>query len=192
MPLFELALSRASAALPRDAKVVLVGRRGDRGRFLRTAERVGVAADFVVGGATRAASARAGARALLRAGADPILIHDAARPLLSRAVVRRLLAALARGADAAVPGIAPVDTIKEVRGCEVVRTPPRDRLVAVQTPQALTAAAARRAFGRRFRAEATDDVSLLEGTGARIVLVAGDPGLLKVTTREDVKRFVNS
>ncbi len=90
----------------------------------------------VAGGSTRSASVRAGL-AEVPADADVICVHDAARPFASAALYERVVAAVADGADGAVPGVPVADTIKVVDGDRViVDTPDRSRLVAVQTPQA--------------------------------------------------------
>ena len=89
-----------------------------------------------IGGATRSASVRAGL-ACVPADVDVVVVHDAARPLASRARCSpRVIAAVRDGADGAVPGVPVADTVKRVRDDVVVETVPRDDLVAVQTPQA--------------------------------------------------------
>lgn len=137
----------------------------------------------VAGGETRADSVRVGVGEVA-GDAAVILVHDCARPLVSDEVVERLLAALNEGWDGAVPGLPVVDTVKRVEGDAVVETLPRSSLVAVQTPQAFLAPVLVRAV--ESGAEATDCASLVEATGARVKVVAGDPRLLKVTTPEDL------
>src|SRR6185437_17091837 len=91
------------------------------------------------GGATRQASVRAGLEALAERRPAIVLVHDAARPFTSPALVSRAIAAAGQGADhgAAIPGVAMTDTIKEVdANGEVVRTLDRARLRGIQTPQA--------------------------------------------------------
>jgi 2-C-methyl-D-erythritol 4-phosphate cytidylyltransferase len=83
-----------------------------------------------------------------------------------------------------VPGIPVADTVKRVVGGEVVETLDRDELAAVQTPQAFTAAALRRAHADG--AEATDDAALVERSGGRVVVVPGDPANAKITLRTDL------
>ena len=113
-----------------------------------------------------------------------ILVHDAARPLVSDEVVERLLAALNEGWDGAVPGLVLADTVKRVQGGAVVETLPRDELVAVQTPQAFVASVLRDAVAGG--GEATDCSALVEAGGGRVKVVEGDPRLLKVTTADDL------
>ena len=141
-------------------------------------------ADIVVnGGATRSDYVRAGLAAV-PAKAVVILVHDAARPFASPALFRAVVAAVHDGADAAIPGVAVTDTIKQVRDGQVVATLDRDTLVAVQTPQAFSAGALRRAHASG--GEATDDAALVEAFGGRVVVVPGDPANTKITRRADL------
>lgn len=143
-----------------------------------------LATRVVAGGATRSASVRAGLAAV-GTDAEIVMVHDAARPLVPVAVLARLIAALAAGADAAVPGLALTDTVKRVDATGLVlETPDRSSLMAVQTPQAFRADVLRRVHGAER--EATDDAALVEATGGRVVVVAGDPLARKVTSDEDL------
>jgi 2-C-methyl-D-erythritol 4-phosphate cytidylyltransferase len=135
----------------------------------------------VTGGETRAASVRA-ALAEVPDDALVVIVHDAARPLVSDGVIGRVLAPLSDGYDGAVPVVPVSDTVKRVRGDEVVETVDREGLVVAQTPQAFLAATLRRAAA----GEGTDCASLVESQGGRIKAVEGDPRLLKVTSREDL------
>ena len=114
-----------------------------------------------------------------------VLVHDADRPLLEEAVLERVLAPLAEGLDGVVPMLRLRDTVKRVRGAEVVETLARDELVAAQTPQAFPADVLRRALAGDV-ADATDCASLVEAGGGRVRVVDGDPRLLKVTTPADL------
>jgi len=138
----------------------------------------------VAGGATRADSVRIGAGEV-GGDAGVILVHDAARPLVSDTVVERVLAALGEGWDGAVPGLPVVDTVKRVRGGAVEETLPREDLVAVQTPQGFVAPILREALAGEV-AGASDCASLVEARGGRVKVVEGDPRLLKVTTADDL------
>ena len=138
----------------------------------------------VTGGASRGESVRAGL-AEVPEDAAAILVHDAARPLVSNEVIARVLGALGEGWDGAVPALPLADTIKRVRGEEVVETLPRDDLVAVQTPQAFVASVLRQAL-RGDVGGATDCASLVEEQNGRIKWVAGDPRLHKVTDPSDL------
>lgn len=139
----------------------------------------------VAGGATRAESVRAGV-AEVSGDALVILVHDAARPLVTDAVVERVLAPLSQGFDGAVPALEVEDTLKRVRRGEVVETVPREELVRVQTPQAFLAASLRRALAGDL-AGATDCASLVERAGGRVAVVEGDARLLKITRPEDLE-----
>lgn len=138
------------------------------------------AADRVVaGGPTRSASVRAGLAAV-PADAGVIVVHDAARPVPVPEVWERVLAAVAGGADAAVPVVPVTDTLRTVRGATV----DRDGFVAVQTPQAFRAGALREAH--EDEPEGTDDASLVEARGGRVVVVDGDTRNVKITTPVDL------
>jgi 2-C-methyl-D-erythritol 4-phosphate cytidylyltransferase len=139
----------------------------------------------VTGGATRAESVRI---ALGEVPADAVvaLVHDAARPLVTDEVVGRVLGPLSEGWDGVVPGLPIADTVKRVRGDEVVETLARGELVAAQTPQAFAADVLRTAV-REGDTSAGDCASMVEARGGRVKIVPGDPKLLKVTTREDLQ-----
>ncbi len=138
----------------------------------------------VVGGATRSASVRCGLSAV-PADATIICVHDAARPFASEFLFDEVIDAVCSGADGAVPGIPVVDTIKVVDESNVVTsTPDRRKLVAVQTPQAFRAKKLRQAHENK--PEGTDDSTLVEAHGGRIVVINGDPLNRKITTPEDL------
>jgi 2-C-methyl-D-erythritol 4-phosphate cytidylyltransferase len=137
-----------------------------------------------VGGVTRSASVRAGL-ACLPDGADVVTVHDAARPLASRALFERVVAAVRAGADAAIPGLPVTDTVKRVRDNRVVETVPRDDLVVVQTPQAFRRAALEAAHAGD--GVGTDDAALVEAAGGTVVVVEGEPRNLKVTLADDLQ-----
>jgi 2-C-methyl-D-erythritol 4-phosphate cytidylyltransferase/2-C-methyl-D-erythritol 2,4-cyclodiphosphate synthase len=144
----------------------------------------------VTGGETRTASERAGV-AEVHEDAAVILVHDAARPLVADDVIERLVEALGRGFDGAVPVLPVSDTLKRVRDGLIVETLDRAELVTVQTPQAFVASVLRAALDpvRANLAQATDCAALVEAAGGRVAAVAGDERLLKVTTREDLERI---
>jgi 2-C-methyl-D-erythritol 4-phosphate cytidylyltransferase len=137
----------------------------------------------VAGGATRAASVRAGLEAVPET-ADVILVHDAARPLASDDLFALVTGAVTGGADGAVPAIAVTDTVKRVDGRRVVGTLPRDDLVTVQTPQAFRGPVLRRAHAGLD--DGTDDAALVEAAGGDVVVVAGEPTNVKVTGPADL------
>jgi 2-C-methyl-D-erythritol 4-phosphate cytidylyltransferase len=138
---------------------------------------------LVAGGARRRDSVESGLSAL-DARTGTVLVHDAARPLASPALVARILDAAARHA-AVVPAVPLADTVKRVRGNRVIETLDRSALVAVQTPQAFRTDLLRRALAA-IPGDATDEAALVEGLGEPVATVAGDPRNLKVTTPEDL------
>ena len=141
-------------------------------------------ADVVVpGGATRSASVRAGLAAV-PPETEVVVVHDAARPLAPIALFEAVVAAVAGGADGAVPGVPVADTVKRVRGGEVVATLDRSELVTVQTPQAFVASVLRAAHASG--GDDTDDAALVEAAGAHVVVVPGDAVNAKLTTPHDL------
>jgi 2-C-methyl-D-erythritol 4-phosphate cytidylyltransferase len=143
----------------------------------------------VEGGAVRSESVRC---ALAAAGAgDPVLVHDAARPLLSADLVERVLAAVEQqGVDAAIAAAPVTDTIKRADSEGVVsETLDRSTLWAVQTPQVFRRAALERALGApaEILARATDDAWLVEQGGGTVRIVQSSSVNLKVTTVSDLK-----
>ncbi|MGZ8793950.1 MAG: 2-C-methyl-D-erythritol 4-phosphate cytidylyltransferase [Gaiellaceae bacterium] len=139
----------------------------------------------VAGGATRAESVRL-ALAEVPDEALVVLVHDAARPLVTDDVIQRVLAPLAEGWDGVVPALPLVDTVKTVEGDRITATVSREQLVAAQTPQAFPAAKLREAYAGELGGM-TDCSSLVEAHGGRVKWVQGDPRLLKVTTRADLE-----
>ena len=140
----------------------------------------------VPGGATRAESVRAGLAVLDASPDDIVLIHDAARPLLPRDVIDRLLAAIEGGADGALPVLPVADTIK--RGADGVSTATVDRsdLWRAQTPQAFRSSRLSAAWANWPADQTpTDDAAVVEHDGGRVALVPGDARLMKLTYPED-------
>jgi len=144
-------------------------------------------AETVAGGQTRSESVR-NALAAAR-GAERVVVHDAARPLVRPELFARCLEAL-DGADAAVAAAAVTDTVKEAGPDRVVqRTLDRSRLWAIQTPQAFRREALERALDvpADVLARATDDAWLVERAGGRVVVVPSTPANFKVTTPHDLQ-----
>jgi 2-C-methyl-D-erythritol 4-phosphate cytidylyltransferase len=143
--------------------------------------------DVVAGGAERGDSVR-NALAAVPMEADIVLVHDAARPLVSAEVIERCVAAAA-GGRSAIAAIPVVDTIKEVDdGGRVVATPDRHTLFAAQTPQAFPAEVLRNAHARAAadRVSTTDDAALVARYGGTVIVVEGAPENLKITTPADL------
>jgi 2-C-methyl-D-erythritol 4-phosphate cytidylyltransferase / 2-C-methyl-D-erythritol 2,4-cyclodiphosphate synthase len=144
-----------------------------------------------VAGLRHAASVHAGLEALAADKPDIVLIHDAARPFVTAAVISRAIEAAGR-AGAAIPAIPVTDTIKQVGTAgDVEATPERARLRIAQTPQAfrfdLILDAHRRAV-REGRSDFTDDAALAEWAGLTVATFEGDPANMKLTTPEDFVR----
>jgi len=140
------------------------------------------------GGRVRSESVK---NALRAAGpGDPVLVHDAARPLLTAELVQAALDAVSReGVDGAIAAARVTDTIKQADGEGVVaRTLDRDGLWAVQTPQVFRRAALERALDvpDDVLAAATDDAWLVERCGGRIVVVEAPKDNIKVTSEIDI------
>jgi 2-C-methyl-D-erythritol 4-phosphate cytidylyltransferase/2-C-methyl-D-erythritol 2,4-cyclodiphosphate synthase len=144
----------------------------------------------VTGGESRSESVRA---ALVEVPEDAtvVLVHDAARPLVTDEVIERVITGLADGWDGAVPALPIADAVKRVEGEAVVETLDREGLVTAQTPQAFVASALRDALSdptlQQTVAKSLDCASLVEARGGRVRVVAGDPRLLKVTDPTDLE-----
>jgi 2-C-methyl-D-erythritol 4-phosphate cytidylyltransferase len=143
---------------------------------------------WVEGGPSRSASVR---NALAAAPeARTAVVHDAARPLVTRELVEACVGAL-MGADGAIAATRVVDTVKEAYpDATVLRTLDRSRLWAVQTPQVFRADSLRRALDvdDAALAAATDDAALVEAAGGTVRLVEAPPDNFKVTTEADLAR----
>jgi 2-C-methyl-D-erythritol 4-phosphate cytidylyltransferase len=135
----------------------------------------------VAGGATRQASVAAGLAAL-DADVDAVLVHDVARAFVPAAVIDRVVAAVAGGADAVIPVRAVTDTIKRVDDARrVVDTVDRSTLVAVQTPQGFRRDVLVAAHAAAASDAATDDAGLVESYGGTVVVVDGADESFKIT-----------
>jgi 2-C-methyl-D-erythritol 4-phosphate cytidylyltransferase len=145
--------------------------------------------DSVEGGPVRSDSVR---RALAAAPeATVAVVHDAARPLLTRDLVERCIAGLDGGFDGAIAASPVVDTIKQADADgRVTRTLDRSTLWAIQTPQVFRADVLRRALdvAESTLAAATDDASLVEAAGGSVRVVEAPPENFKVTGPADLER----
>lgn len=200
-PLF-WASARTFAAVPAVSGLIFVFPEADLEEMTAAVEQLaaedalGLAWRTVAGGPRRQDSVENGLAVLPRE-CDRVLIHDAARPFLTPGLVVRLLDGLGDGVDGAIPALPVTDTVKRVRpvvdsGREFVQdTPDRAGLRAVQTPQAVRVSTLRAAF-ERARSEnfdVTDDASLLEAVGARVLLIPGEAANVKITTPGDLARL---
>jgi len=145
---------------------------------------------YVHGGATRQHSCRVGLEALQALGPDVVLIHDAARPFATVALIQRAVdAALKHGA--AVPGLFVTDTIKQVDAeGRIISTPQRDALRAVQTPQSFQYELILRAHRKAASApdDKTDDAAVAEFAGHAVHVFDGDAQNIKLTTPQDFEK----
>ncbi|MBX9614715.1 MAG: bifunctional 2-C-methyl-D-erythritol 4-phosphate cytidylyltransferase/2-C-methyl-D-erythritol 2,4-cyclodiphosphate synthase [Caulobacteraceae bacterium] len=165
----EVVVVVAADALPR-ADEALVGLSGWRA---------------VTGGQERSDSVLAGLNALTGEPSRPVLVHDAARPFVSAAIVERLLAALS-DADGAIAALPVTDTLKREAADRIEATVDRTGLWRAQTPQAFRADRLRAAYAAWSGGQIpTDDAAVVEQDGGLVRLVEGDPRLMKLTYPED-------
>jgi 2-C-methyl-D-erythritol 4-phosphate cytidylyltransferase/2-C-methyl-D-erythritol 2,4-cyclodiphosphate synthase len=145
----------------------------------------------VTGGATRQASVRAGLEALAAHSPDIVLIHDAARPFASPALIARAIAA-AEKTGAAIPALPVSDTVKSVDAQGLVdKTLDRSSLRTIQTPQGFAfkpLLEAHRRAAKEGRDDFTDDAALAEWAGMKVAVFEGEPGNIKITTPDDFAR----
>lgn len=190
----EPVLARAIAAfeaVDEVREIVVVIHPDDRAAYeAATADRFRKLAPPVLGGATRQASVRQGLESLVSRGpSHAVLIHDAARPFVDAATIRRVLAAIEMH-DGAIAAVPLPDTLKRVGPAqEIEATVPRAGLWKAQTPQGFRLAAitaAHRAAADRDGPEFTDDAAIAEWAGLSVALVAGSERNFKITTAEDL------
>ena len=148
---------------------------------------VGERLTLVAGGVTRAQSVRAGLAALSPSAAV-VLVHDAARPFVSRETIDGVLER-ARAGLGAVAAIQVTDTVKDVEQGRITKTVTRDRLWRAQTPQGFPRAMIERAYGGLANGATapTDDAELCERAGFAVEVVPDSPYNLKVTTADDFR-----
>lgn len=160
--------------------------------FFQTASRDFALPPPVFGGATRQESVLAGLAALEKAAPRIVLVHDAARPFASPALLTRAIAA-GQASGAAVPGLPVSDTVKEIdAGGAILRTVDRNALRMVQTPQAFDfkrLLAAHRKAAAAGRDDFSDDAALMEWAGATVTIFEGESSNTKLTTPDDFARL---
>ena len=190
----ESMLRRSLSALlqaPGIAAVQPVTRPEDRALFEEATAGLAIRPS-VPGGATRQGSVRAGLEALVPLAPDIVLVHDAARPFASPALIARAIET-ARRTGAAIPGIPVADTVKAVDDdAHVSETLDRRRLRLIQTPQAFAfqpLLAAHRRAASEGRDDFTDDAALAEWAGMRVTVFEGESGNIKMTNPDDFARF---
>ncbi|MGI8576577.1 MAG: IspD/TarI family cytidylyltransferase [Nocardioidaceae bacterium] len=148
-------------------------------------EGVGVPVVVVPGGATRQQSVQL-ALAAVAADTEWVLVHDAARPLVPAAVVRRVVAGLRHGANAVIPTIAVADSLRQTLDSGASVPLDRTRVHAVQTPQGFCRAVLTQAHRRATGGDASDDATLVEQCGVEVAIVAGDELAFKITRPIDL------
>ncbi|MGI9665916.1 MAG: IspD/TarI family cytidylyltransferase [Acidimicrobiia bacterium] len=140
----------------------------------------------VPGGERRRDSVRAGLDALR--DAEWVFVHDAARPLMTEALVVSLLALMdSEEADGVVPVVPVADTLKRVKNDVVVSTVERSDLFSVQTPQLFSMETLMAAHAMDENTDVTDDAGLVEMFGGTVRTVVGDPQNIKITQRGDLE-----
>jgi 2-C-methyl-D-erythritol 4-phosphate cytidylyltransferase/2-C-methyl-D-erythritol 2,4-cyclodiphosphate synthase len=140
---------------------------------------------LATGGATRAASVRNGLAALGGPGDRPVLVHDAARPLLSSEIVARVLAALGE-ADGALPALPVADSLRRGADGRMEEAVDREGLWRAQTPQGFRLETLLAAYAAWPDDEAaTDEAMVVRRAGGRVAIVEGDARLMKLTYPED-------
>lgn len=171
----------------RISRIIVVARTEDMGDIQKMAGEYEITklTDLVEGGASRAESVQKGV-ALCRE--EMVAIHDGARPLVTQAVIDRVLDG-AELYEAAACAVAVKDTVKETESTgRVLSTPQRSRLRLVQTPQAFSLPLYREAAALAGDAleTLTDDCAVVEAAGKPVYLVEGDYANIKITTPEDM------
>ncbi|HEV7254610.1 MAG TPA: bifunctional 2-C-methyl-D-erythritol 4-phosphate cytidylyltransferase/2-C-methyl-D-erythritol 2,4-cyclodiphosphate synthase [Mesorhizobium sp.] len=175
---------------PAIGEVALVIHRADRELLQDACPALPIQVRIVEGGATRQESVRLGLRALQAGQPSVVLIHDAARPFVSPALLDAVLADTDEG-HGAIPAVPVSDTLKrEAADGSIFETVPRAGLHAAQTPQAFPYAAILAAHEKAHdegRSDFTDDAALAEWTHLPVRLVPGDPENTKITTKHDIE-----
>lgn len=182
-------LSRSLALFvehPRISRIHAVIHADDGDRFAAATAGIAIGPP-IVGGETRQESVRRGLEHLAAAPPDLVLIHDAARPLVSPAMIDRVIDALSTH-DGAIPALDVADTLKRHDGKRVTGTLARDGLARAQTPQGFRFAAILAAHRQMAGAELTDDAAVAEAAGRTVALVPGEEMAFKITTADDLAR----
>jgi 2-C-methyl-D-erythritol 4-phosphate cytidylyltransferase len=140
--------------------------------------------NYISGGETRFLSVKKAVESLQ--GKGIVLIHDAARPLVSHKLVEQVLLA-AEQSKAAIPVLPVAETVKEVIGNVIERTIPRDRLYVAQTPQAFDLEILNSAYASAERNDYTDEAMLVEFAGQNVFCVPGERRNIKITEPFDIR-----
>lgn len=166
--------------------VVVVGVGGFLSQFIRCTRRFKKVRAVVAGGAKRSDSVKCGLNALA-SDTQLVLVHDAARPFIDRAMIDRLINSLNKN-KAAIVGMPVKFTVKKVnrKTLDIQDTPARDLLWEAQTPQGFQKDILVKAHAKKFKEEATDDAMMVERMGGKVKMVIGNYRNIKVTTPEDI------
>lgn len=179
---------QALAAHPALTAIVLVTHPDDTARLDAVDEELGLVTRRVVGGATRSDSVRAGLAALSDAGVDAVMIHDAARPFLSHALIDRLADALATH-SAVIPVMPVTDALMRLDPSgEILEAVDRETLGAAQTPQAFHLDTICQAHDQAAGQAFADDAAVIRAAGGTVFSVPGESGNYKLTRPEDFQR----
>lgn len=168
------------------SEIIVVVHSDDKELWHRSVELPQKSIRIVYGGTERQDSALAGARA---ATGEYLLIHDAARPLVSLELIARVIAAT-KTYGAAVPALPVSDSLKRVQGNQIIENIDREQFVCVQTPQGVQRDLLLRALKQACAEDRyfTDEAgALLAILGARAKVVAGDERNIKITTQRDLE-----
>lgn len=164
--------------------VRVVIRREHHAMYKKSAENLNMFA-CVVGGETRQASVRKGLESLIYANPEKVLVHDVARPMVSKALITNVLKAIKPGC-AVVPCLPVTDTVRRMEDGAAPITVPRDNLYTIQTPQGFMYDELKVLHEQYENTPVTDDAALFEKDGKGIIRVQGEANNIKVTQDEDI------
>jgi len=181
---------RKFLACPLVSEILIALRKEDMGWFSQLLEREapGKSVRLVVGGNSRQESVRNALEAVAQ-DTDLVAVHDAVRPFIDPATLEKVILEAAQS-GAAIVGIVPVDTVKQVRGNKVHGTLPRERLILAQTPQVFRYALLKEAFERAAQDGfiGTDESSLVERLErVEVSVVPGSDRNIKITRPSDME-----
>lgn len=142
----------------------------------------------VIGGDSRQESVRLGLESIAHRSPQCVLVHDVARPLVSHALIDRVLDGLDTH-EAVIPGLPMTDTLKRVHNGMVSETIPREQVFSVQTPQGFRFETLLDAHRRYAGETLTDDAALVEKAGGKVAIAHGDAHNIKITTPKDIERM---
>lgn len=185
---------RAYAAVPSVATITVAVRANEQERVQQQVTEHGLAdkVRVVEGGENRQGSVANAIAALDASPDDPVLVHDAVRPLIPTAIIEKTIDTIAAH-GAAIVALPAVDTIKQVErtsdGAIITATIPRERIVQAQTPQGARFSLMQKAFIDAAEQDfvGTDEASLLERIGVEVSVVLGSPRNFKITQPGDLE-----